>query len=335
MDSWLTIEISIISILIVLSAFFSGSETALLSVNKIRIRHLADTGNKNASILIKLFENPEQLLTAILIGNNIVNITASVLAADAALSIYGDNGLAIATALMTLFILVFGEVFPKTVASRHSESISLHVASLIRMVIFILNPLIWALTESINFMIVLLGGKERVKHSFVTEDRIKMMLKVGEQEGTIEKHEREIIHNVFELSDTKASDVMTPLENMVCIEESKTIDTALDLINKSGHSRIPVYNQTFDNIIGMIYVKDFIKFSDHDRSRIQINQVLRPILIVKAGRKIHPLLKELQQKKMNISVVVDDNKKVTGLISIEDILEELVGEIFDEYDIEI
>lgn len=202
------------------------------------------------------------------------------------------------------------------------------------MVIFILNPLVWALTASINFMIILLGGKERVKHPFVTEDKIKMMLKVGEQEGTIKKHEREIIHNVFELSYTKASDVMTPLENMVCIEESKTIDTALDLINESGHSRIPVYKQTFDNIIGMIYVKDFIKFSDHDRSRIQINQILRPILIVKAEREIHPLLKELQQKKMNISVVVDDDKKVIGLISVEDILEELVGEIFDEYDIE-
>jgi len=335
MDSWITIEISIISILIVLSAFFSGSETALISVNKIRIRHLADTGDKNASILVGLLENPEQFLTAILIGNNIVNIGASVLAANAALITFGDSGLAIATALMTLFILVFGEVFPKTLASRHSESISLYVARPIRMVIFILNPLVWVLTELINFMIVPLGGKERVKHPFVTEDKIKMMLKVGEQEGTIEKHEREIIHNVFELSDTKASDVMTLLENMVCIEESKTIDIALDLINKSGHSRIPVYKQTFDNIIGMIYAKDFIKFSDHDRSMNQINQVLRPILIVKAGRKIHPLLKELQQKKMNISVVVDDNKKVIGLISIEDILEELVGEIFDEYDLEI
>jgi|SRR5659263_135469 len=142
MDSWITIEISIISILIVLSAFFSGSETALVSVNKIRIKHLADAGNKNASILIKLFENPEQFLTAILIGNNIVNISASVLAADAALRTFGESGIAIATALMTLFILVFGEVFPKTLASRHSESISLHVASPIRIVISILNPLI-------------------------------------------------------------------------------------------------------------------------------------------------------------------------------------------------
>lgn len=201
MDSWITIEISIISILIVFSAFFSGSETALISVNKIRIRHLADTGNKNASILIGLLENPEQFLTAILIGNNIVNISASVLAADAALHTFGDSGIAIATAVMTLFILVFGEVFPKTLASRHAESISLHVARPIRTVIFILNPIIWVLTESINFLIVVLGGKERVQHPFVTEEKIKMMLRVGEKEGTIEKHEREIIHNVFELSD--------------------------------------------------------------------------------------------------------------------------------------
>ncbi|MCJ7615966.1 MAG: CNNM domain-containing protein [Desulfobacterales bacterium] len=259
MDSWITIEISIISILIVLSAFFSGSETALISVNKIRIRHLADTGNKKASILIELLENPEQFLTAILIGNNIVNIGASVLGADAAFTTFGDNGIAIATALMTLFILVFGEVFPKTLASRHSESISLHVARPIKMIIFILNPLVWILTELINFMIVLLEGKERVKHPFVTEEKIKMMLRVGEKEGTIEKHEREIIHTDFELSDTKASDVMTTLENLVCIEESNTIDNALALINESGHSRIPVYKQNFDNIIGMIYAKDFLK----------------------------------------------------------------------------
>ncbi len=332
MDSWIAIEIITISILIVLSAFFSGSETALISVSKVHIRHLADSGNKKAAVLIKLLENPEEFLTAILIGNNIVNITASVLAADAALRTFGSSGIAIATGVMTLFILVFGEVFPKTLASRHSESISLNIANPIRTVIYILNPVIWVLTEFINFLIVLLGGKERVKHPFVTEEKIKMMLRVGEKEGTIEKHEREIIHNVFEFSDSKAIDVMTPKEKMVCIEESKTLDTALALINKSGHSRIPVYKQTFDYVVGMIYAKDFLKFRDYELSKIKVQKILRPIQIVKEGRKISPLLKELQQKKINISVVVDDNKKVIGLISIEDILEELVGEIFDEYD---
>ena len=334
MDSWIAVEILIISVLIVLSAFFSGSETALISVNKLRIRHLADTGNKNAAILIKLLDSPEQFLTAILIGNNIVNITASVLAANAALNTFGSSGIAIATGIMTLLILVFSEVFPKTLASRHSESISLLVAKPIRIIIYILNPVIWVLTEFINFLIVLFGGKERVKHPFVTEEKIKMMLRVGEKEGTIEKHEREIIHNVFEFSDKKASDVMTLRENMVCIEESNTLDTALALINESGHSRLPVYESTVDNPIGMVYAKDFLKFRDYELGRIKVHQVLRPILIVNAGRKISPLLKELQQKKMNISVVVDDDRKVIGLVSIEDILEELVGEIFDEYDIE-
>ncbi|NJD52679.1 MAG: HlyC/CorC family transporter [Candidatus Methanoperedens sp.] len=334
MDFPLAIEIFIISILVVLSAFFSGSETALISINKIRIRHLADTGNKNATVILELLENPEQFLTAILIGNNIVNISASVLAADAALHTFGNSGIAIATAVMTMFILVFGEVFPKTLASRHPESIALHVAKPIRTVIFILSPLVWVLTESINFLIVRFGGKERVQHPFVTEEKIKMMLRVGEKEGTIEKHEREIIHNVFELSDTKATGVMTPLEKIVCIEESNTLDTALALINESGHSRIPVYKETLDNITGMVYAKDFLKFNDHELSWIKIRQVLRPTLVVRGGRKIYPIMKELQQKKMNISVVVDDNGRVIGLVSIEDILEELVGEIFDEYDVE-
>ncbi|MCX9011170.1 MAG: hemolysin family protein [Candidatus Methanoperedens sp.] len=334
MDSWITTEIIIISVLIVFSAFFSLSETALLSVSKLRTRHLAETGNKNAKIVIGLLENPERFLTAILIGNNIVNITASILAANVALSMFGDKGIAIATGVMTLFILVFGEIFPKTLASRHPEQMSLKIAKPIRLVISILRPVVYILTAFVNSLILLLGGKERVKHPFVTEEIINMMLKVGEKEGTIEKHEREIISNVFEFTDEKAHGVMTPRENIVSIEESEALDTALALINRSGHSRIPVYQKDFDNVVGMIYAKDLLKFRDYELERTKVYQILRPILAVKAGRGIPSILKELQQKKMNIAMVMDNNMKVTGLVSTEDILEELVGEIFDEYDVE-
>ncbi len=334
MDSWISAEILIISVLIVLSAFFSLSETALLSVGKIRIRHLAETGDKRAKLVVKLLENPEQFLAAILIGNNIVNITASVLATDAALLYFGNSGIAIATGLMTLFILVFGEVFPKTLASRNPEYTAMRVARPIIIVISVLKPVVWFITTIVNAMIVLFRGKERVRHPFVTEELIKMMVRVGEKEGTIEKHERELIHRVFEFTDGKAHGVMTPREKIVCIEESKTLDEALLLINNSRHSRLPVYRGDFDNIVGMIYAKDFLKFRDYELNRIKVFQVLRPLLIVKAGEEISSILKELQQKKMNISVVVDNNMKVIGLVSIEDILEELVGEIFDEYDVE-
>ena len=201
MDSWIAVEIIIISVLIVLSAFFSLSETALLSVNKIRIRHLAETGNKNAKVLVKLLENPELFLAAILIGNNIVNISAAVLATDAALRTFGGSGIAIATGVMTLFILVFGEVFPKTLASRNSEYIAMHVANPIVAIINILRPVVWFITTIVNSMILLLGGRERVRHPFVTEELIEMMLKVGEKEGTIAKHEREIISKVFDFTD--------------------------------------------------------------------------------------------------------------------------------------
>ena len=334
MDSWITIEIIIISVLIVFSAFFSLSETALLSVGKIRIRHLAETGNKNAKIVSGLLENPEQFLAAILVGNNIVNISASVLATDAALRFFGQSGIAIATGVMTLFILVFGEIFPKTLASRNAEYIAMHIANPIIILIDILRPVVWFFTMIVNSLIALTGGKERVKHPFVTEEMIKMMAKVGEKEGTIEKHERELIHRVFEFTNGKAHGVMTPREKIVCIEESETLDIALDLINKSGHSRLPVYRGDFDNIVGMIYAKDFLKFRDYELAKIKVFQVLRPLLVVKAGREISVILKELQQKKMNIAVVVDNNLKVIGLVSIEDILEELVGEIYDEYDVE-
>ena len=334
MESWITIEIITITVLIVFSAFFSLSETALLSVNKIRVRHLAETGNKQAKVLIRLLENPELFLAAILIGNNIVNITASVLATDAALGYFGQSGIAVATGVMTLFILVFGEVFPKTLASRNAEQIALRVSGPITATIGFLRPIVWFITKIVNSMILLMGGKKRVKHPFVTEEMIELMLKVGEKEGTIEKHEREIITRVFDFTDEKAHGVMTPREKIVSIEESETLDIALDLINKSGHSRIPVYRNEFDNIIGMIYAKDFLKFRTHDLPRTKVFQILRPLQVVKAGKDISSILKELQQKKMSISIVVDNNMRVIGLVSIEDILEELVGEIFDEYDIE-
>ncbi len=334
MDSGTTIEILIIFILIVFSAFFSLSETALLSVSKIHIRHHAETGNKKAKVLIKLLENPETFLTAILIGNNIVNISASVLATNVALHIFGESGIAIATGLMTFLILVFGEVFPKSLASRNAESISLRIAMPITIVIRIFKPIVWLLTTIVNFLILLVGGKERVKHPFVSEELITMMLKVGEKEGTIERHEREIISKVFDFTDEKAHGVMTPREKIVSIEESETLDVALALINQSGHSRIPVYKGAMDNIVGMIYAKDFLKFRDYELNRIKVFQILRPVVIVRSGREISSLLKELQLKKLNIAIVVDSNAKVIGLVSIEDILEELVGEIFDEYDVE-
>jgi putative hemolysin len=334
MDSWTTFEIILILVLIVFSAFFSLSETALLSVGKIRIRHLAESGNNNAKQVVRLLENPERFLTAILIGNNVVNISASVLATDAALHNFGNSGIAIATGVMTLLILVFGEVIPKTLASRNAENIAMMVVNPIIIVINIFRPLVWFLTTIVNSMILLFGGKEHVKHPFVTEELINMMLKVGEKEGTIETHEREIISNVFDFTDEKAHGVMTPRENIVCIEEFETLETALKLINESGHSRIPVYRKDFDNIIGMIYAKDFLKFRDYELGRTRVREILRPLLIVQAGRKISSVLKELQKKKMAISIVVDNNMKVLGLVSIEDILEELVGEIFDEYDVE-
>lgn len=334
MDTWTNLEILIIFILIVFSAFFSLSETALLSVSKIHIRHQAETGNKRAKVLIKLLENPETFLTAILIGNNIVNISASVLATDAALHIFGESGIAIATGLMTFFILVFGEVFPKSLASRNAESISMRIAMPITIVIRMFKPLVWLLTTMVNFLILLVGGKERVKHPFVSEELITMMLKVGEKEGTIEKHEREIISKVFDFTDEKAHGVMTPREKIVSIGESETLDVALKLINESGHSRIPVYKGAMDNIVGMIYAKDFLKFRDYELNRIKVFQILRPVVIARSGREISSLLKELQLKKLNIAIVVDSNAKVIGLVSIEDILEELVGEIFDEYDVE-
>lgn len=334
MDSWTTFEIIIILFLIVFSTFFSLSETALLSVGKIRIRHIAESGNKNAKKVVKLLERPEEFLAAVLVGNNMVNIGASVLATDAALRVFGDSGLAIATGVMTLVILILGEVIPKTLAQRNPEVLAMLVANPIIILISIMKPVVWFLTTMVNSLIVLLGGKQHVKHPFVNEELIHMLLKEGEKEGTIEKHEREIISNVFDFTDEKAHGVMTRRDDIVSIDESEKLEVALALVNNSGHSRLPVYKKEFDNVVGMIYAKDLLKFKDTELRSKRVHQIMRPIIIVKHGQKISSLLKELQHKKMNISVVVDSNMKVIGLVSIEDILEELVGEIFDEYDVE-
>jgi len=276
--------------------------------------------------------SPERFITAVLIGNNVVNVTASVIATAAALRVFGSPGIAVATGLMTFLLLVFGEIIPKTFATRNAERVSLQTAYALRVITKSLQPIVGVFTTLTAGVMRLLGWDYRRRSPLVTEEEIKMLLRLGEEEGTIEHDEREIIHKVFKFTDQVAAGVMTPREKMVVIEDNSTLEEALVLINESGHSRLPVYHKNFDNIIGMVYAKDLLRFQDSELKNIKASQILRPIYHVNINQKMPKILRALQRTRSQIAVV-EKGSKVVGLLSIEDIIEEIVGEILDEYDI--
>lgn len=333
-DTTSLIEISIVLILVSLSAFFSSAETAFISVNRIKMMHLSEEGNKRARIIHEELKHPEKFITTILVGNNIVNVTASVLVTAVALNFFGNAGIAIATGIMTVVILVFGEIVPKTFAAKHADTYALKIAKLLLTLTKVMHPLVFVFTYITNIIFHILGVKEKINNPFITEDQIKLLMKVGVEEGVFERHEREYIQNIFEFTDEYAEGIMSPVEELVCIEVTRTLNESLEKMNESGHSRLPVWKNHSNNVVGMIFAKDLLRYRDAELAVKTVAEIIRPIMIVRTTRKIASIFKELQKKKMQIAVVVDDNNKIAGILSIEDILEEIVGEILDEYDVE-
>ena len=328
------IEFFIVAILVSLSAFFSSAETAFISVNRIKMLHLCEKGNKSAKIIHDELQHPEKFITTILVGNNIVNVAASVLVTAIVIKYFGNAGIAIATGLMTIVILVFGEIVPKTFAAKHADTHSLRIAKLLLLLTRIMYPVVIVFTEITHIIFRIVGIKEKIKNPFITEEQIKVLMRVGVEEGVFERHEREYIQNIFEFTDEDAEGIMTPRSDLECVENKSLLSGALKICNESGHSRLPVWETGPDNVIGMIFAKDLLRFSDTELATKTVEEILRPILIVRARRKIASIFRELQAKKMQIAVVVDTNQKVIGIMTIEDILEEIVGEILDEYDVE-
>ncbi|MCK4937698.1 MAG: DUF21 domain-containing protein [Methanosarcinales archaeon] len=328
------IELIVVIILISLSAFFSSSETAFIGVNRIKMLHLAETGDRRARIIHDELQHPEKFITTILVGNNIVNVASSVLVTVIVLRYFGNAGIAIATGVMTVVILVFGEIVPKTFATRHADTYALRIAGLLELLTKLLYPLVLVFTEITKVVLHVLGVKEKRKNPLITQEQIKLILKLGVEEGVIKHHDRQYIQNVLDFSNEKARTAMTYKSHMVTVENTESLIEALEKINVSGHSRLPVWKGHFDNVTGMIFAKDLLKYRDKELATKTVEEILRPILLVKKDRKIASIFRELQSKKVQIAVVVDETEKVVGLLSIEDILEEIVGEILDEYDIE-
>ncbi|MDY2699098.1 MAG: HlyC/CorC family transporter [Suilimivivens sp.] len=327
MDTDGVIQLVALLILIGLSAFFSSAETSLTTVNKVRLKALADEGNKRAQIALEVLERYGKMLSAILIGNNIVNISASALATTLAIKVHLAVG--IATGLLTVIILLFGEIVPKNVAMVYSEKLALFYASLIGGMMKIMTPVIFLVDK-------LAGGLMKLLHidtnqrTAMTETELRTYVEVSHEDGVIESEEREMIYNVFDFSDAVAKDIMIPRIDMATISEDAGYDEVLELFKKCMYTRIPVYHEDKDNIIGLINIKDFILVEN--KEQFKISDIIRQAYYTYEFKKTADLLIEMREKCVNVTFVLNEYGAAVGMITLEDLLEEIVGEIRDEYD---
>ena len=331
MDPNYTWQIISLVILIALSSFFSMSETALMSLSKIRLRHMVEAGVPGAELVEKLTEDPNRLLGTILIGNNVVNIGASAMATVLATNIFGNGGVGIATGIMTILVLIFGEITPKSIAKQKSEAVALKVARPIEFLVIIFKPLVYIFTAISSMFIRILGGDPSEAKSFITHEELKTMVGVSEQEGVLENDEKEMIFNVFEFADLQVKDVMIQRVDIVSVDKEASYDEVMDVIKNERFSRIPVYNQTIDNIIGVLNIKDLATI-ENLRADFNVSKYIREPFYTFEFKKIVELFKEMKKTRNHIAVVLDEYGGTVGLVTIEDLVEEIVGEIEDEYD---
>lgn len=329
MDSSVS-QILILLVLLLLSGIFSSAETALTTYNKIRMRALADEGNKRASTVLAVTENSGKMLSAILIGNNIVNTAVASLATTIAYRL-GGTAVAIASGLMTLLIILFGEITPKTMATIHAEKMSLFYAPVINIFMKIMTPFIFIVNGLSTGLLMLLRIDPNAKDNTMTEAELRSVVNVSHQDGVIESDEKEMIYNVFDLGDAIAKDVMVPRVNVTFADIDSSYDELIDLFREDKFTRLPVYQETKDNVVGTINMKDLLLY-DSKKSEFQIKDILREAYFTYEYKSISELLVEMRQASFNIAIVLDEYGETSGLITLEDILEEIVGEIHDEYD---
>lgn len=325
-------ELAALVLLLTLSAFFSASETAMFSANKVKIRHMAEEGNPRAILTRKLLDQPSRVISTILIGNNVVNIGATALATSLSIRIFGSTGAGIATGAMTFFVLVFGEITPKTFAAKRAEDIALKISGTLNSLGIIMLPIIKVLNLLSSFIIRLFGGTPP-ENPYITEEELRMLVNVGQEEGTIDPDEREMIDSIFEFDDTLVREVMVPRIDIIAVNVNDTIDNLLNIIVDVGHSRIPVYEHTVDNIIGVIYAKDLLKPLQNGRKEDpSIIKLMRTAYYVPESKKVRDLFEELRKEKVHMAIVLDEYGGTAGLVTIEDLIEEIMGDIQDEFD---
>ena len=331
MEPGAAVRLIILGILLILSAFFSSAETAFTSVNKIRIKTLADEGSKRAALLLSLIENNSKFLSTILIGNNIVNIAASSLTTTLTIDLFGSKVIGIATGILTLLILIFGEITPKTMASIHAEKMSLSYAPVIRVLVILFTPLTFIVSKLARGVMLIFRINPDGSGSHMTENELLTIVDASAQEGVIESEEQEMITNVVDFGDTLAKDVMVPAINMTCVEDNITYDELISVFKADQYSRMPVYHESRDNITGIIWAKDLLVKYDSSKP-FKVSDYMREPFFTYELKKTSELMSELKDKYKSMAIVLDEYGTTAGLLTIEDLIEEIVGEIRDETD---
>ena len=330
MDQSDAIQLLSLIILLILSAFFSSAETSLTTVNKIRMRSMAEDGAKAALTVMKVIDDPSKMLSAILIGNNIVNLSASSIATTLTISIWGNKAIGLVTGILTLLILVFGEISPKTLATLYSEKLALAYAPVIYFLMTMLTPVIFVINHlSLGFLQLLRVDPNRKAES-ITEDELRTIVEVSHEEGVIESEERRMINNVFDFGDSMAKDVMVPRIDMTFANVESTYQELIEIFREERFTRLPVYEDNTDNVVGIINIKDLLLCTDEPS--FQVRDYLREPYFTYEYKKTSELMFEMRKASVNIVIVLDEYGATAGLITLEDLLEEIVGEIRDEYD---
>ncbi|MBT3312073.1 MAG: HlyC/CorC family transporter [Desulfobacterales bacterium] len=316
---------------IFLSAFFSATETAFMSLSDIRVQHLLEQKKRGMKLVKRLKDNNRRLVITILIGNNLVNIAASAIATSIAIEVFESNALGIAVGIMTVIILVFGEIIPKNIAILKNEALSITAAPVIRILQYTLLPVIIML-EWITRLVSI--PFEKTNQPIITEAEIKSVVSLGEEVGEVEKDEKIMIHNIFRFSDLQVSEIMVDRTQIYCIDSHTLLNDVTTEITNKGFSRIPIYEETKDNIIGILYAKDILKSIFSGGEDTEVSKIVRPAMFIPESMHIDDLLKEFQKKKIHIAMVADEHGGISGLITFEDLLEQIVGDIYDETDLE-
>jgi len=331
---YLIVTLVAMAILLLLGSIMSASETALTSANKLRLQYLSEKGNRRAKTASDVSSDTDRLLSALLIGLNIVVIVSTSLATAFFIKLFGNSGVLISAIVWTIITLVFGDIIPKTVAAKIPVRSSLRLARFVKILIILLTPFTWIFKKIGNATIYPIIKKLKEDEPSVTEEDIKSLASLGEREGVIEEMEKEIIHNVLEFTDSVVHEVMVPRVDMIGVDKNAATADVINTIKESGHSRIPVFEDDIDNIIGVIYAKDILIYAKEGKE-LKITEIMRPVHFVPETKKIVELLAEMQKLKVHIAVALDEYGGTSGLVTVEDLLEEIVGEIQDEYDQEL
>lgn len=323
------LQLVILVLLLSASAFFSSAETALMTSNKLRIRNLAENGDKRAEKVLEITANTDKMLSAILIGNNIVNLSASALSTTLTLKVFGSSLVGVATGILTFLILVFGEITPKNVASKNAEDMALKYIGIISVLVIVLTPAIY-IVNKVAGIVISLFIKNNDDNNMVTEDELRAMVEVSHEDGVIEKEEKKMIVNVVDFGDTVAGDIMLPRVDMVMVSVESSYEEILKIFREERYTRIPVYEESPDNVIGILNVKDFLLIED--KENFSVKEHLREPLYTYEYKKTSSLMVDMRKTGANIVIVLDEYGTTVGLITLEDMLEEIVGEIRDEFD---